>query len=280
MRVLRGDIFVRTVPIGSFLRPRPWMLDQLNPEAILVQHLEYLERFAFKLCRNSGIHGADAEDFFTWAKIRLIEDDYAIIRKFRGESGIKTYLTTVLTRQLIGYLREQRGRWRPSAAAERLGPPADELERLVHHEGYALPAAAEKLRTEGRTTLSDAELRRLMAQLPDRDPLRPREVSADAVVESPGAARADDRVNDAETQARHDDLKRRLDRVLEELSPEDRAIVRMYFQEGYSAADVARALEVDQKPLYRRIPKLKQRVRELLEREGISGADFLDREDP
>jgi RNA polymerase sigma factor for flagellar operon FliA len=256
------------------------MLDQLNPEAILVQHLDYLEKVAVKLCRNSGIHGADAEDFFTWAKIRLIEDDYAIIRKFRGESGIKTYLTTVLTRQLIAYLREQRGRWRPSAAAERLGPPADELERLVHHEGYALPAAAEKLRTEGRTTLSDAELRRLMAQLPDRDPLRPRVVSADAVVESPGTAWADERVNDAETQARHDELKRRLDRVLEELSPEDRAIVSLYFKEGSSAADVARALKVDQKPLYRRIPKLKQRVRELLEREGISGADFLDREDP
>ncbi|HEX6042473.1 sigma-70 family RNA polymerase sigma factor [Longimicrobium sp.] len=256
------------------------MLDQLNPEAILVEHLEYLGKVAFKLCRNSGIQGADAEDFVTWLKIRLIENEYAVIRKFRGESGIKTYLTTVVTRQLFAYLREQRGRWRPSAAAERLGPPADELERLVHHDGYSLAQAGEKLRTEGLTTLSDTELARLLAQIPDRDPLRPREVSSDAVLESADAARADDRVAAAEAQARHDDLRRRVQRVLQQLSPEEQNIVRLYFQEGCSAADVARALNVDQKPLYRRIPRLKQRLLELLEREGISGGSFLDREDP
>jgi RNA polymerase sigma factor (sigma-70 family) len=255
------------------------MLDQLNPEAILVEHLGYLERAARAMCRSTGLHGPDAEDFVSWLKIKLIENDYAIIRKFRGESKITTYLAMVVSRQLSGYLREQRGRWRPSAAAERMGPPAAELEKLVY-EGYTLAQAGEKLRTEGRTTLSDLELARLLGQLPGRQPLRPREASADTVLEAEGSSRADDRVDAAEARARHDDFVGRLGRVLEQLSPEDQSIVRLYFQEGYSAADVARALLLDQKRLYRRIPKLRERLRELLEREGVSGPTFLEREDP
>lgn len=255
------------------------MLDQLNPEAVLVEHLGYIERFASITCRQNGLHGADAEDFTSWLKIRLMEDDYAAIRKFRGESKITTYLSTVVTRQLYAYLREQHGRWRASAAAERLGPPADELEELVYREGYSLPQAGEALRTKGRTTLSNLELARLLEQLPERQPMRPREVPPESVAEPEASSRADERVSDAQHQAHHGDFLERLKRVLEPFTPEEQAIVRLFFQEGLSVADVARALNVDQKRLYRRIPKLKERLRELLEREGISGPTFLERED-
>jgi RNA polymerase sigma factor (sigma-70 family) len=256
------------------------MLDQLNPEAILVEHLGYIEKVAIRNCRHSGLHGPDAEDFVSWLKIRLMEDDYAVIRKFRGDSRITTYLAMVVARQLFAYLREKRGRWRPSAAAERLGPPADELEDLVYRQGYTLTQAGEKLRTEGRTTLSDLELARLLEQLRERPPLRPMEVPSDTVLETEGSSRADDRVNAAEAGARHGDFMARLGRVLGQLTPEERNIVRLYFQEDYSAADVARALGLDQKPLYRRIPRLKARMRALLEQEGISGLTFLERDDP
>ncbi len=256
------------------------MLDQLNPEAIFVEHLGYIEKVAFRLCRHSGLHGPDAEDFVSWLKIRLMEDDYAAIRKFRGDARITTYLATLVTRQLFAYLRETRGRWRPSAAAERLGPPADELEELVYRQGYTLAQAGEKLRTEGRTTLTDLELARLLEQLRERSPMRPTEVPSDAVLETEGPSRADDRVNEAEAQARHSDFMERLNRVLAQLTPEEQNIVRLYFQEGYSVADVARALGLDQKRLYRHIPKLKERMRELLQREGITGLTFLEREDP
>lgn len=259
------------------------MLDQLNPEAILVENLKHIEKVAAVACRQHGLHGADAEDFASWVKIRLMEDDYAIIRKFRGESGIRTYLATVVMRQFLAYGREQRGRWRPSAAAERLGPPADELEVLVHRDGYTVDQAGEKLRTEGRTTLSDMELTRLLEQLPQRQPLRPTEVASDALLEAAaGTARADERVVAAEARARHADVMEKLGRGMARMSPEERTIVRLHFQEGYSVADVARALGLEQKPLYRRIPKLKEQLREHLEREGISGHGlraFLDRED-
>lgn len=259
------------------------MLGWQNPEALFLEHLGWIERIADGVCRRRGVYGDDAEDFAGWLKDRLIEDDYAIVRKFRGESSPRTYFATVVTRQFSAYLREQQGRWRPSAAAERLGPPADALERLVYRDGYPLAQAGEKLRTSGHTTLSDGELARLLAQLPERQPMRPVEVGGDAVLDArEGAFHADARVTASEAGARRQDLMDRLGRALERMTPEERMIVRMHFGEGRTLAEVARVLSLEQKPLYRRIVKLKERVREHLEREGVSWAtvrDVLEQED-
>jgi RNA polymerase sigma factor for flagellar operon FliA len=64
-----------------------------------------------------------------------------------------------------------------------------------------------------------------------------------------------------------------LDRVRLRLDPENQEIVRMHFAEGRKLADVARALGLEQKPLYRRVEKLKQRIRDELLAEGIQESD-------
>ena len=76
-----------------------------------------------------------ADEFASWARLRLFEDDCAVLRKFRGESTIRTYLTTVLVHLFLDWRNAQWGRWRPTASARRLGPLAIELERLVLRDG-------------------------------------------------------------------------------------------------------------------------------------------------
>jgi RNA polymerase sigma factor (sigma-70 family) len=158
--------------------------------------------------------------------------------------------------------------------AERLGPPAPELEALVHREGYSLQQAGEKLRTSGRTTLSDAELARMLESLPVRGPLRPVEVASDSVLEAvEEASRADQAVDAAEETTRRGEMLDALKRALERMDPEDRMIVRMHFMDGRVLADVARALRLEQKPLYRRVERLRTQLREYLESEGVRDAD-------
>jgi RNA polymerase sigma factor for flagellar operon FliA len=246
------------------------MLDRLNAEATFLQHVDWIEKVAAIACRKQGLGEAEAEDFAGWVKIRLMEDDYAVLRKFRGESEMRTFLAIVVRRQLSAYSRELRGRWRPSAAAERLGPPAPELEQLVYRDHYPLLQAGEKLRTEGRTTLTNVELARLLAQLPERQPLRPVEVPSDTLLDgAEGTFRADEHVAHAEAAAQRGELMAGLGRAMERMTPEERMIVRMHFGEGRTLADVARVLDLEQKPLYRRIKQLQVRLREHLEREGI-----------
>ena len=250
------------------------MHDPLNPEALFLQHVGWIDKVAAIACRKRGMGGDEAEDFAAWVKIRLMEDEYAAIRRFRGEAELKTYLAGVVVRQFHDYMRERLGRWRPSAAAERIGPPAGELEALVHRDGYRLHQAGEKLRTAGRTTLSDRELARLLDRLPSRAPLRPVEVASDAaLLAAEGPSRADEGLDAAESDARRGEVMGTLKRVLDALDPEDRMIVQMHFRDGTTLAHVARALRLEQKPLYRRVERLRARLQTLLESEGVRRAD-------
>ncbi|HST58228.1 MAG TPA: sigma-70 family RNA polymerase sigma factor [Longimicrobium sp.] len=251
------------------------MPDRQNPKDIFLEHIAWINKVAGIASRKHGRWGEEADDFAAWAQMKIIQDDYAVLGKFRGESDIKTFLATVVTRLSHGYSRERRGRWRPSAAATRLGPPAPELEMLVRRDRYPLSQAAEKLRTEGRTDMTDPQLARLLARIPERGPLRPVEVGADVVLSgAEGASRADERVSASEAEDRQRAMKEALDRALQQLAPEEKLIVLMHFRDGRTLADVARDLDIDQKPLYRQAPKLRERLKQLLIAEGVSPADL------
>jgi RNA polymerase sigma factor (sigma-70 family) len=250
------------------------MLDRDQAEALFLEHLGWINTVASMACAQHGVWGAEAEDFTSWMRLKLMEDDYAALRRFRGDSSVKTYLASVVARSFFSYVRTHRGEWRPSAAAERLGPPAVDLERLVHRDGYTVQQAGEVLRTAGRTTLSDVALARLLAGLPDRPPLRPVELQANAALDATeGDSRADERVVAAESEARSARVAEALERALGELEPEDRLIARMHFGEGRTLAHVARALGLEQKPLYRRVQRLRTRLRTLLEAAGLREDD-------
>ena len=250
------------------------MPDRPHFESLFLEHLPWIRRVASIVCTRYSMPAADAEDFASWIVLKLMEDEYAVLQRFRGDSTIRTYLANVVTRQFQEYRRERWGRWRPSAAAERLGPLAKDLEALVYRDGYRLDQAGEKLRTNGRTELSDAQLGRLLAQLPERTPTRPTEVSAESALDKlEGSSHADAGVTGAETNALRDRVTAALVRVMGRLEPEDRLIARMHFGDGRSLADVARGLRLEQKPLYRRVARLKQRLRTELEADGVRDTD-------
>jgi RNA polymerase sigma factor (sigma-70 family) len=249
------------------------MPDRQKAEILFLEHLEWINRVAAMTCSKAGVQGADAEDFAGFIRMELMEDDYASIRKFRGESKLKTYLATVVVRRFHDYWRERRGRWRRSAVAERLGPPAGELETLVYRDGFRLDQAGEKLRTSGRTTLSDVELAHLLEKLPRRGPLRPREVETEVLEAAEAPERADAGIASAETRAVYVRLMGTLRSALEQLDPEERMIVLMHFGEGRTLAEVSRTLRLEQKPLYRRVERLRRRLRVYLEHHGVHGDD-------
>jgi len=235
-------------------------------EALFVGHLGWIERVAGTVCRRHGSSREDAEDFLSWVKLRLIEDDYAVLRKFRGESSLTTYLTVVIAMLFRDYRIHHWGRWRPSAAARRRGGLAVRLETLVYRDQLRLEQAGEALRTAGETDLRDRDLARLLSELPARGPARPTPVGPDPLAGAPAADRADDLVVAEEVEAG----RRAIAGVLERLPAEDRLMLRMRFWEGMSVAEIARGLGLPQKPLYRRMERALANLRGLLEEAGVS----------
>lgn len=238
-------------------------------EQLFLAALPTIDRIVAVQARRHGLSAADADDFGAWAKARLVERDYAVLRKFGGRSSLQTYLASVLANLFRDYRNSRWGRWRPSAAAKRLGPTAIRLEELLYRDGRSLREAVEILRTAGET-LHESELAQLVARIPQR--ARAGELNLDAVPGSDAnlVFHPDGLVDrDEEALRAVEDALRAL---VEELPAEDALILRMRFWHGTSVADIARTLGLDQKGLYRRIEAIQARLRTALEARGVNRA--------
>jgi RNA polymerase sigma factor for flagellar operon FliA len=84
--------------------------------------------------------------------MRLVENNYAVLRKFQNRSALRTYLASVIDRLSLDFCTEKWGKWRPSAMAERLGPVAVMLEQLVTRDAHTVEEAIEIVRTKHDVT--------------------------------------------------------------------------------------------------------------------------------
>src|SRR5688500_874704 len=105
----------------------------MSSRFLFEENLDAIERAIARVCGEARLTGANAEDFASSARLALLSDDCAILRKFEGRSSLPTYLTIVV-RRLFYDARRAEGRWYPSAEAQRRGPAAVQLERLIVHE--------------------------------------------------------------------------------------------------------------------------------------------------
>jgi len=231
-------------------------------ERLFVTNLPVVNGILAIVCRRHRLIGEAAEDFASWATMRLIADDYAILAKFRGESALSTYLTSVVVSLVRDYRHSVDGRWRPSASAVRSGAVGVRLERLLVRDGLALRHAGEMLRTAGHTTMNDRELAALSATFPRRSTLRPVQYVGDveacvAASDPPPMIEEDD-----------DDGTSSLAGALATLPPDDRNLVELVFWRRMSVADCAREMAVPQKPLYRRLQRTLASLRRCMESEN------------
>lgn len=238
-----------------------------DPSALFEQHLPLVERvlgsIGARRCRSVD----EAEDFASWARLKLLEEDCAILRKFRGRSSLKTYLVTVIQNLFRDYRIAKWGKWRPSAKAKRLGVDAVRLEILLYRDGLSFDEAAETLRRNHGVRVSLSELAELAGVLPPRVPRRTvGEGALDTVADD---GKVDSRIRDGERKEAAERAERALSGALDGLDPEDRLILKMRYEDGFTVAAVARALGLDQKPLYRRIERCLVALRSGLEERGV-----------
>lgn len=239
---------------------------------MLVGHLDVLGQITGIVCRRNALRGAEAEDFAAWVRLRLVENEYAILARFRGECALPTYLTTVVATLHRDYRVQRDGRWRPSAVALHAGPLAVRLERLVYRNRLPFEHAVAVLQAEEVPPPTRRDLTTLFRALRARTPLRPIAADAELLENASGTLDADACVAGEEDATRRRSVEDALARTVDGLPAEDRVILRMRFWEGASVADVARALGLPQKPLYRRLERLLAALRDAL---GEAGVDRL-----
>jgi RNA polymerase sigma factor for flagellar operon FliA len=248
----------------------------MNWETFFLDNLSLIDRVTAFVCRKFGLLGADAEDFASVARLKLIEDDYAVLRKFEHKCTLSTYLTVVLQRHYLDEKIRVWGKWRPSTRARQGGDAAIFLERLVSRDGLGMAEASTIVRQKF-TELDPRALEALAASIVVRQPRRPLKAERTKELGEPrseASAEDDLLTGEREEAARH--VAAVLKRALDNLPAEDRLIMKLRFIDAMKVSTMARLLGADQKQLYRRIDRVVASLRQSLLAGGVAMSDIGD----
>jgi RNA polymerase sigma factor (sigma-70 family) len=246
--------------------------DDLTPEQLFLGHLDLIKAVIAHTCRRTRFRPEHAQDFESYVMEKLIEGDYARLRKFKGESKIATFLTVTVKHLLYDFRDHLWGKWRTSAEAGRLGEVAERLETLLVRDELTFGEAVNFLRDMG-VDLPESELWKLRASLPPR--IVRRFVGEEVLqAEASRDLRPDERLREKEKAVKSRRIYAALYRALTELPKDDCVLMKDWLQ--IKVADIARIRRLDQKRLYRRIEKIKLKLRKALERQGIRRQDLDD----
>jgi len=244
-----------------------------DAESLFQANLPLVDYVVRNVCRGTRIRNPhDVDDFAASVKVALLENDYAILRRWQQRACLAGYLNVVVRRMLSGQRVHEMGRWRPSAEATRCGDAAILLETLMVRDRVAFDQASASVQ-QLHPTVTREELAAMAERFPQRS-VRLRVVELDEAVEvaTPEHDRADRRVLDAESRRLSHRASEVVRNEISAWSVEDAKILRLRFASSMSVADIARVLNIQQRPLYRRIEALLARLRATLQAAGVDAA--------
>ena len=239
----------------------------MDYQRLLLDHLDLITQIVRTVGRRRHLSAAEREDFASFVHLRLVDEDYAILRKFQNRSTLWTYLAAVIERLSLDFCAEKWGRWRPSAMAERLGPVAVLLERLVNRDSHSVEEALEILRVNHDVGLTYPQLRKIWEQLPVR--MRNTEVGEEAAQELSSNDSSEAAIDDAERRKNIDRLQQALQAAFAQIAAQDRVLIALRFDQDLSMVEIARLTGSSVPTLHRRLDKSVKQLRLALSHAGF-----------
>jgi RNA polymerase sigma factor for flagellar operon FliA len=211
---------------------------------------------------------ADAQDFAQTVHLRLIERRYDAFARFDGRSSLRSYLTVVVTRLLLDWRNALYGKWRPSAAARRLGPAGIELDRLINRDGYTPDEAVELVRRRMRAPTAH------FRELADRVPRRGRRSFVDDdILRTLAMEGFHDPIEASEHRTAARRSSHALARACRQLPADDRKLIALRYQRSMTVQQIGKALHINPKLLYRRFDRTLRLLRSAMDAAGIHIGD-------
>ena len=241
-------------------RPEPFPRSvEVDGPTLLSAHLGEVREAIKVVCKLQHLTADDAEELSSRVYLKLLQSNGAVLRGFRGDSSLRTFLIVVVRRILLDSWIARNGKWRPSTDARRLGTVAVQLERLVYREGMTVAQAGEMIRVAQGITDTDDELSFLLSLLPARSTRRRRRFVSDSSL----AAAASVEPSPLELLLRQSAASPAalLKRAMATLNADDRQLLALRFAQNRTVREIALQRSVDAKALYRRFDRLLRRLR-------------------
>lgn len=240
-----------------------------TPKELFLANLPLIKELVVAIGRRARMSHDDIEELAANVNLKLIENDYAIIRAFEERCKFKTFIAVVIGRLRLDDRNHQLGKWHASAAAERLGEPAVTVERRLYRDELSHDEAFAALAPE-HSDLTRTDFDQLVARIPARTRRRivPIE-NAVSYIASPDAIPPER----AEMAAK---ISAIVTKAIGQLQNHDQMILRLRFESAMNIAEIARSLQLNQQLLYRRFRELVAALREELESAGVTASDVAD----
>lgn len=244
-----------------------------DAKKLFLDQLEAIDCAIRFVCRRASLRDHDAEDFASMVRLKLIDNDYAVIRKHDPRASFRGYIAVVVNRLLLDHRNAEWGKWHASAEAKRIGEPAITIEAMLYRDARTIDEVLPALLRRW-PELTRERIDGIVRALPPRS-ARPRVVEIDLAAESVGED--DATVHEAAFETDRRAVSQRLGAIvrtaMSEFEERDRLIFRLHYEGNMSVADISRVLCIEQKPLYRRLQRTLAHMRARLEAAGIDAKD-------
>lgn len=261
---------------------------------LVKEQLPFIEKQCCKACgiqtgQSAGFLDPDA--LFIEVLDRLGEDNYRIIREFRGQAKITTYITVIISNIVIDTFRKHQGRDRSRERAGKMGSVGERLHELVFGKGYAPEEAREALHLTFGHDITLEKVREMVATMQGRRQQHEAlatewgGLSLRPFVDEDGNIIVPDATSDPEQSLARRQRQQRsagaIGDLLEGLSGEERLILMLRYpvddrDEPKELASIAEILNCTEKAADGRIRRILSRCRELLLKKGVGLGDLVD----
>jgi DNA-directed RNA polymerase specialized sigma24 family protein len=258
---------------------------QENGSAAWPQFLEHYSGFILTCIRRYTGDDDERMDIYVHVCERLVADDCRRLSQFRGhgrrgECKFTTWLAAVVYNLAREWIRTSRGRRRLFRSVRELSRTDRLVFRYYFWEGYSRDQIAMVLRSRGRRSCDVSDVSQRLASIERKLSRDHRWRLVTSLLRSAGPLSIDQPhavVGDGPPLEIPDVQEGGVARLLEELPQEERAAVKLRFERGLTAKEVAVVLGIRN---YKRVYEIQGRalakLAESLGDEGFELRDFLD----
>jgi RNA polymerase sigma factor (sigma-70 family) len=254
----------------------------MDPKKILENNLSLIDIIIRKITIKYNLQQTEFDDFKSTVYDRLVDNDYKILRNYKGSRIARSYLIMVIRNIFIDHYRKKSGvRVRSSTIAEQLGEPAITLERLLKYKGYTLDQAYEMFQTSYSNLRKTAPTRDSLEKIVTQLKIKPKvklvllddydSYNQLTVTETPG---------DVMVQQ---ELLRNKKRVIEmiahirnKLNPEDKLIIKFRFVDDLSLSEIARRLKTTRYNAAMHLERILSSLKNELIKQGIKKEEMKE----
>jgi RNA polymerase sigma factor (sigma-70 family) len=220
----------------------------------------------------------------------LQRDNYRVLRQFKGEAKLSTYITTIIARQAVDMVRKKLGRNREKERAQKFGKTGMMIFERVILQGSTLAEIYPELKTRENISASLEELESLLKKIKgkknsfaysgENNPV----VKNGTTINEEGEYIIPDTANDPQELLIRQQSKQKRAEVIRDiiahLNGEERMILRMRFPPGNEEKQgkverIAAVLGISEKAVYKRITRVLKKCRDRLNQSGVTIDELL-----